>query len=33
MIELQRQYEFQVKSMNAADTDEQSAEQMMLSSS
>jgi flagellar basal-body rod protein FlgF len=33
MIELQRLYEFQVKSMNAADTDEQSAERLMLSSS
>jgi flagellar basal-body rod protein FlgF len=33
MIELQRLYEFQVKSMNAADTNEQSAERLMLSSS
>jgi flagellar basal-body rod protein FlgF len=33
MIELQRLYEYQVKSMNAADTDEQSAERLMLSSS
>lgn len=30
MIELQRLYEFQVKSMNSADTNEQTAEQMML---
>jgi flagellar basal-body rod protein FlgF len=30
MIELQRLYEFQVKSMNSADTDAQSAERMML---
>jgi flagellar basal-body rod protein FlgF len=33
MIELQRLYEFQVKSMNAADQNEQSSEQMMLSTS
>jgi flagellar basal-body rod protein FlgF len=32
MIELQRQYEFQIKSINAVDTDEQSAERMMLTS-
>jgi flagellar basal-body rod protein FlgF len=32
MIELQRQYEFQVKSINAADTNEQSAERLMLTS-
>ena len=32
MIELQRLYEFQIKSMNSADTNEQSAERMMLSS-
>jgi flagellar basal-body rod protein FlgF len=32
MIELQRLYEFQVKSMHAADTDEQSAERLMLTS-
>jgi flagellar basal-body rod protein FlgF len=32
MIELQRLYEFQIKSINAADTDEQSAERMMLTS-
>jgi flagellar basal-body rod protein FlgF len=30
MIELQRLYEFQIKSMNSADTDAQSAERMML---
>ena len=30
MIELQRMYEFQIKSINSADTDEQSAERMML---
>src|ERR1700760_1101045 len=30
MIELQRQYEFQIKSINSTDTDEQSAERMML---
>jgi flagellar basal-body rod protein FlgF len=29
MIELQRQYEFQVKSMNSADQNEQTAEQLM----
>ena len=29
MIELQRQYEFQVKSMNSSDTNEQTAEQLM----
>jgi flagellar basal-body rod protein FlgF len=32
MIELQRMYEFQIKSINSTDTDEQSAEKMMLSS-
>jgi flagellar basal-body rod protein FlgF len=32
MIELQRLYEFQVKSMNSTDTNEQSAERMMLAS-
>jgi len=32
MIELQRLYEFQIKSMNSADSDEQSAERMMLNS-
>ena len=32
MIELQRLYEFQIKSINSTDTDEQSAEKMMLSS-
>jgi flagellar basal-body rod protein FlgF len=32
MIELQRLYEFQIKSINASDTDEQSAERMMLTS-
>jgi flagellar basal-body rod protein FlgF len=32
MIELQRMYEFQIKSMNATDTNEQSAERMMLTS-
>ena len=32
MIELQRLYEFQIKSINSADTDEQSAERMMLTS-
>jgi flagellar basal-body rod protein FlgF len=32
MIELQRLYEFQVKSMNSTDTNEQSAERMMLTS-
>ncbi len=32
MIELQRQYEFQIKSINSADTDEQSAERLMLTS-
>jgi flagellar basal-body rod protein FlgF len=32
MIELQRQYEFQIKSMNSTDTNEQSAERMMLTS-
>ena len=30
MIELQRQYEFQIKSINSSDTDEQSAEKLML---
>ncbi len=30
MIELQRLYEFQIKSMNSADTNEQSAERLML---
>jgi flagellar basal-body rod protein FlgF len=29
MIELQRLYEFQIKSMNSTDTNEQSAERMM----
>jgi len=32
MIELQRLYEFQIKSINSTDTDEQSAEKMMLTS-
>ena len=32
MIELQRLYEFQIKSINATDADEQSAERMMLTS-
>jgi flagellar basal-body rod protein FlgF len=32
MIELQRLYEFQIKSMNSTDTNEQSAERMMQSS-
>jgi flagellar basal-body rod protein FlgF len=32
MIELQRLYEFQIKSMNSTDTNEQSAERMMLTS-
>jgi flagellar basal-body rod protein FlgF len=32
MIELQRLYEFQIKSMNSADTNEQAAERMMLAS-
>jgi flagellar basal-body rod protein FlgF len=32
MIELQRLYEFQIKSMNAADANEQSAERMMMPS-
>ncbi len=32
MIELQRMYEFQIKSMNSTDTNEQSAERMMLTS-
>jgi flagellar basal-body rod protein FlgF len=32
MIELQRMYEFQIKSMNATDTNEQSAQRMMLTS-
>jgi flagellar basal-body rod protein FlgF len=32
MIQLQRSYEFQIKSMNSADTNEQSAERMMLTS-
>jgi len=32
MIELQRLYEFQIKSINSADADEQSAERMMLTS-
>jgi flagellar basal-body rod protein FlgF len=32
MIELQRLYEFQIKSINSADTDEQSSERMMLTS-
>jgi flagellar basal-body rod protein FlgF len=32
MIELQRLYEFQIKSINSADSDEQSAERMMLTS-
>jgi flagellar basal-body rod protein FlgF len=32
MIELQRLYEFQIKSMNSADTNEQAAERMMLTS-
>ncbi len=33
MIELQRQYEFQVKSMNSSDTNEQTAEQLMSNAS
>jgi flagellar basal-body rod protein FlgF len=32
MIELQRMYEFQIKSMTSSDTNEQSAERMMLTS-
>jgi flagellar basal-body rod protein FlgF len=32
MIELQRLYEFQIKSINATDTNEQSAERLMLTS-
>jgi flagellar basal-body rod protein FlgF len=32
MIELQRLYEFQIKSINSTDQDEQSAERMMLTS-
>jgi flagellar basal-body rod protein FlgF len=32
MIELQRLYEFQIKSINSTDADEQSAERMMLTS-
>ncbi len=32
MIELQRLYEFQIKSMNSTDTNEQSAERMMMTS-
>jgi flagellar basal body rod protein FlgF len=32
MIELQRLYEFQIKSINSTDTNEQSAEKMMTSS-
>jgi flagellar basal-body rod protein FlgF len=32
MIELQRLYEFQIKSINSVDSDEQSAERMMLTS-
>ncbi len=32
MIELQRLYEFQIKSINSTDTNEQSAERMMLTS-
>jgi flagellar basal-body rod protein FlgF len=32
MIELQRLYEFQIKSINSTDTDEQSAEKLMLTS-
>jgi len=32
MIELQRLYEFQIKSMNSADTNEQSAERLMMAS-
>jgi flagellar basal-body rod protein FlgF len=32
MIELQRLYEFQIKSINSTDTDEQSAERLMLTS-
>ena len=33
MIELQRMYEFQVKSMNSADQNEQTAEQMLSNAS
>jgi flagellar basal-body rod protein FlgF len=33
MIQLQRLYELQIKSINSADTDEQSAERLMLSTS
>ena len=33
MIELQRLYEFQVKSMNSSDQNEQTAEQMMSNAS
>ena len=32
MIELQRLYEFQIKSLNSTDTNEQSAERLMLTS-
>jgi flagellar basal-body rod protein FlgF len=32
MIELQRLYEFQIKSINSTDTNEQSAERLMLTS-
>jgi flagellar basal body rod protein FlgF len=32
MIELQRLYEFQIKSINSTDQNEQSAERMMLTS-
>ena len=33
MIELQRLYEFQIKSINSTDQNEQSAERMMLARS
>ena len=33
MIELQRLYEFQIKSINSTDQNEQSAERLMLASS
>jgi len=33
MIELQRLYEFQIKSINSTDTNEQAAERLMLASS
>ena len=33
MIELQRLYEFQIKSMNSTDQNEQTAERLMMSTS